>query len=232
MFTFFRLFRDANTVDGLGAAGTASAIAGAIETGVGIIDKIGARKRQKRLLNQRKAYQTPQEITDILNATEYNAQTGYDPVTLDYLTDETNSAFSSSIGAVERLGGDPNMLSQIFGQNVDNIRRISADNHNLYMQNFSQYLSALNTVGENKTAEWQSQQDIIKDKLQAAGLDIQSATANISGGLNTVLSTLSAEQIAQLYNPDGTPKNKTKLTPYRPTQAGSILPDNGLPMGG
>lgn len=234
MNTFIRLFRN-NTTDaggGLGALNPIGLGLGALELGYGIIQDIGAEKRQKAALKRRKAYKTPDEIFDILNATEYNAQTGYDPITLNYLTDQTNQSFASSIGAAERLGADPNALSAIFGQNVDNIRRISADNHSLYMQNFGNYINALNTVASNDAAEQKSAQDMINDELQAAGADLKSATGNISGGINTLLATASANQISQLYNADGTLRTpRLRKQGYLPTQRNSLLFDNRLPMG-
>lgn len=186
---------------------------GVLQTGIGIIDTLSNKAKQRKLLNQRKAYQTPQEVFDILNATQNNASQGLDATTLNYLTNQTDQAFSSSIGAANRLGADPNDLSAIFSQKVNSIMQIGAQNHQANMANFSQYLTALGTVAENKAAEYKSQQDIIKDKLQATGVNLQTATGNISGGLNTILSTLSADKIAQLYNPDGTLKKQKGLPP-------------------
>ena len=181
---------------------------GAVETGLSLIDKIGAKKRQRNLLNQRKAYQTPEEIYDILNATEANASQGYDATTLNYLTNQTDQTFSSGADAILKAGGNPNDLSSLFGQKINAIMKIGSNNHELNMANFAQYLSALDSVASNKAAEQKSQQDIIKDKLQAEGLNIQNDTTNISNGLNTIVGTLSAEAIQNLYNPDGTLKKK------------------------
>ena len=181
---------------------------GVLQTGIGIIDTLSNKAKQKKLLNQRKAYQTPQEVFDILNATQNSASQGLDATTLNYLTNQTDQAFSSSIGAANRLGADPNDLSAIFSQKINSIMQIGAQNHQANMADFSTYLNALGTVADNKAAEFKSQQDIIKNKLQATGVNLQTATGNISGGLNTILSTLSADQIAKLYNPDGTLKVK------------------------
>lgn len=186
---------------------------GILQTGIGIVDTLSNKAKQKKLLGQRKAYQTPQEVFDILNATQNNASQGLDATTLNYLTNQTDQAFSSSIGAANRLGADPNDLSAIFSQKVNSIMQIGAQNHQANMANFRQYLNALGTVADNKAAEYKSQQDIIKDKLQAAGVNLQTATGNISSGVNTVLSSLSAAQIANLYNPDGTLKNKKSGLP-------------------
>ena len=183
---------------------------GVLQTGIGIVNGISNKAKQKKYLNQLKAYKTPQEVFDILNATQNNASQGLDPVTLNYLTNQTDQAFSSSIGAATRLGADPNDLSGIFSQKIDSIMKIGAENHQANMNNFSAYLSALGTVADNRAAEFKSQQDIIKNRLQATGVNLATATGNISGGLNTVLSTLTSSQIANLYNPDGTLKTQKK----------------------
>lgn len=196
----------ADDILGLSPAAALQTGLGAVETGIGIVQGIGAKKRQRNLLNQRKAFTTPQEVYDVLNATENNASQGYDATTLNYLNNQTDQAFSSSINSAQTLGADPNLLSEIFGQKVNAIMKIGADNHTLQMNNFSQYISALDSVSQNKAAEYKSQQDIIKDKLQAEGLNIQSGAANVSGGINNITSALASDQIANLYNPDGTLK--------------------------
>lgn len=179
---------------------------GALETGLSIIQEMKAKKERNRLLAQEKAYQTPQEIYDALNASENYASQGFDPTTLNYLNTQTDQAFSSGVNSAEFLGGDPNTLSSLFGQKIDAIMKIGAQNHQLNTQNFSQYLSALDTLGANKAAEQKSQQDILKDKIQAQSANVQSASQGVSNGLNTVLSTLSASQLSNLY------KNKNAST--------------------
>lgn len=183
---------------------------GLLQAGVGIVGDITNKSRQKKYLGELKAYKTPQEVFDILNATQNNASQGLDPVTLNYLTNQTDQAFSSSIGAATRLGADPNDLSDIFLQKINSIMKIGAENHTENMRNYSAYLSALGTVADNKAAEFKSQQDIIKNKLQATGVNLATATGNISGGLNTILSTLTADQIANFYNSDGALKTQKK----------------------
>lgn len=201
MNTTPRLFRDAATdaAGGLGGLTPVGMGLGVLQAGLGVLQSLKAKKEMKKLLAQRKAYQTPEEVFQILQATQQNAQSGFDATTLNYLTSQTDQAFSSSLGAISRLGGDPNSMSSLFGQKVNSIMKIGAENHQLQMKNFTQYLGALNSVAENRAAEWQSEENIKKDKMQAAGVNMQAGTANVSGGINTLLSTLSAEQIAELY---------------------------------
>jgi hypothetical protein len=57
----------------------------------------------------------------------------------------------------------------------------------------------LDMVAQNKAAEQGSQQNIVKDQLQAAAADGAAANATINGGINTVLAGYSSYQQGQLY---------------------------------
>lgn len=184
---------------------------GILQTGIGIVNSIGARKRQQKLLSQRTAYKTPAEINQVLQATQQNASIGLDPSTMNFLDNKTNSAFASSLDVMQRIGGDPNAMSAIFGQKIDALGNIAEMDTAAKMKNFSAYLEALNTVAANKTAEWKSGQDIIKDKLQAAGADLNTANQNISGGLNTIAGGIGAQETMDLFGNGNTPKKTPAL---------------------
>lgn len=181
---------------------------GAVDAAVSFINKIGDRAKQKTLLSQRTAYKTPAEINQILQATQQNASLGLDPSTLDFLNNKTNATFASSLDVIQRLGGDPNAMGNIFGQKVDALGNIAEMDTQARMKNFSSYLDALNSVAANKTAEWKSQQDIIKDKLQAVGVDLNTDNENISGGINMVTGALGAQEAMDLYGNKITTKQK------------------------
>lgn len=150
--------------------------------------------------SQRKAYQTPDELVKMLQATQNNAQSGFDATTLNYLTTQNDRAFSSGLGTVQRLGGDPNSASALFDQQLQNIMKVGAQNHALNLENFSKYLGALDTMANSKAAEWASQQDIFKDKMQAANFNKQQAMKNIENGINTGISALASDETKDLYN--------------------------------
>ena len=183
---------------------------GLLQAGIGIVGDITNKANQKKYLNQLKAYKTPQEVFDIYNMAKNNASQGYDATTLDFLTNQIDQTFSSSLGTATRLGADPNDLSSIFQQKINSIMKVGSDNHLLNMQNFDTVIKGAGLVADNRAAEFKSQQDIIKNKLQATGVNLATATGNISGGLNTILSTLTSSQIANMYNPDGTLKTQKK----------------------
>lgn len=198
-----RLMRDPTAA--LGGAAAGAGVAGAmpylaaLQAGLGIYQTIAGKNKINKLLKQRKAYQTPQEVFDILNITESNAQQGFDPTTLAYLTNQIDRGFAGGLGAATRLGADPNQLSALLDQKIQGTMKVGAENHRLNMENMSRYLGALDSVAANKAAEQKSQQDIIKDQLQAAGVQVQSGTGNLSGGINTGIAAFASDKTANLY---------------------------------
>lgn len=182
----------------------------AVQVVGGVVKNAKANKATKELLKERKPYETPDEVFKILNATQANAQSGYDAETLDYLNNQTDRAFSSAIGASELLGGDPNDLSAIFDQKMQQVMKIGAENHALNMTNFNKYLGALDSVAGNKSAEWQSQQNYLKDDLQAAAAEKALAQENIGNGLNLGLNAASALYAEKLYKDNKGGDTKTE----------------------
>lgn len=198
----------------LGGLVSAGLVIGGAQAVLGGIQTISGNAAKKKALAQRKPYQTPQEITDILNLTESNAQQGYDPNTLAYLTNQTDRAFSGALGTAELLGANPNDLSGIFDQKIQGLMKIGAENHQSNMENLSKYLGALDSVASNKAAEQKSKQDIVKDYLQAAGQEVQTGTANISGGINTAFSSLVAGKTGGIYGQQKPAKIKAPPPQY------------------
>lgn len=199
----------------------------------GGIKSSNAKKDEKRALAKIEPYKTPKEVYDVLNATQNNAQSGFDPATLDYLTNQTDNAFAGSLSTAEKLGADPNALSAIFGQKINGIMQIGAQNHQIQMSNFSAYLNAQNAVGANSAAEQKSQQDLLKNELQRIANEKALATQQISSSLNTGVSAYSNYKIAQLYaNKDVatntyTPQT-TNTTGYLPPLASQTFRQTGL----
>lgn len=173
-------------------------IAGA-QAAAGIIQMISGGAKMKRALAERKAYVTPDEYFKIFQATQSNAQHGFDPTTLNYLTNQTDRAFDQATGAATRLGADPNDLSALFDQKLQAMMKIGAENHQLNMENFSKYLGALDVLGQNKAAEWKSQQDIVKDKIQAASAEKQAGLQNVGSAANAAIGLSASSQTMDLY---------------------------------
>lgn len=176
-----------------------SSVAELVQTGFGIYQTLHGAAQGKKLLGQRTAYKTPQAITDILNATQANAGEGFDAQTLESINSQREQSFSAVLGSSERNGGDPNLYSALFHQNVNSIIETGIENHKLNMENFSKYIGALSTVADNKAAEWKSQQDLLKDKQQQAAKDKADGVQNVGNAVNSFIGTQSAEKIAKIY---------------------------------
>jgi len=176
---------------------TISTALGVAQAGYGIISDIKTQKKTKALMEQRKAFQTPDEIFQILNATQSNA--GGDTQTRDYQTNQLDRAFSQQLGTAELLGADPNALSALFDQKMQGIMKVGEQFHVSNMEAFGKYLGALNTVAENKAAEQISADNLIKDQLQALGAQKQDNAKNIGSGVNAILGGLSANSQMDLY---------------------------------
>lgn len=165
----------------------------------GAADAKKAQAQSDQLFKQRKPYKAPSEVLDIFNQAQNNAQTGYDPTTLDYLTSQNNNGLNSALNTSKLLGGDPNNFSQLIDQSFQNIFKIGSENNLLKMKKFDQLLNATNLVIGNKDAEFASQDNLLKDQLQAAAQRTQVARANEQGGLNLAVNGLSAYASSKLY---------------------------------
>ena len=197
---------------------------GAVQAGIGVVQTISgligkgkARRKIDRLMAQRKAYQTPEEVYQILQATQQNAQTGLGAETLKYLTTNADKSFSTSVGTAALMGGDVNDLAALFEQRSMENLKIAGQDTAVRMANFSKFLSSLSTVAENKAAEQISRDNLLKDRIQAASAQGADATKNLQGGLNSILSAGSLIAGASLYGD----KNKR---PGEDDFLGTVLP--------
>lgn len=205
----------------LGAAGPAGLAVAAAQTALGAVQAISGGARAKRLMKQRRAFETPEAIFKLMQSLENRATSGYDPGTLQYLTSTADNALSSSLEVARQLGADPNQLSNLLDQRIRATFRIGAENQLRNMENFARYtLQGLQIVADNAAAEQKSRQDIIKDQLQAAGAAQQAGLQNIAGGINTGLATLSSMEMAKLYR---------ELATQQPGVASTALPRDTTP---
>lgn len=177
----------------------AAVIVGAGSIAYGAYSKGRANKKSKQALSERVGFEIPDEIFNILNATQANASNGLGSDTLSYLTQGIDKAASSQIGASTLLGADPNDLSGIFDQRVNSIMKVGAENQVANLANFSKYLAALNTVAENQGAVQISKDNMIKDRLQAASAQGADAQKTINSGLNAIIGGVAGYGTSQLY---------------------------------
>lgn len=172
---------------------------GAIQTISGLVGQGRAKRRMEDLQSQRRAYQTPDEVFQILQATQQNAQTGLGAETLRYLTGQNDRALSTSINTANLLGGDANDLGALLERSMQQSMAIAGQDTAMRMENFGKYLGAVNTVAENRAAEWQSRENMLKDQIQAASAEGANATQNLQSGVNAGLGALAANSQMKIF---------------------------------
>lgn len=168
----------------------------AAQTALGIVQLI--KDPTKKLLAQRKAYKTPQQLFDLGNAIA-NRQGGFSADTLNYFNNNLNQGLASTLSTAGRLGGDPNDFASIFNNTIQSKLKLGAENQLENLKMFSMYADIQKTLADNAAAVQKSQQDLIKDQSQAAALNKQNAWANISSGVNTAISAIASGGTADLY---------------------------------
>lgn len=223
-----KLFRDPLTA----AGGLASALPfvgagiGAVEAGLGIIQGIGQKKKINGLVGQLTPLTIPDQVSQILNLNLSNAQG--DLQTQNYETQNLDNAFSQSLGSATRLGANPNDLSALFQQKINGVMQIGEQTHQSRTAAFSSLIGSLQNTADYNVAEQVSKNDIIKNKIQAAQGNLTTATNNVSGGINTALSSLSSKVLGNLYKTNNS--NSTAGTPVDDfgTQLNKYLLSNSI----
>lgn len=185
------------TGGGVASLSPVGAAISAAQAAMGIIQTISGDAKAKRLMAQRTAYKTPDEIWKILNASLSGAQG--DTITRDFQTDQLDRAFSQTLGTATRLGANPNDLSMLFDQKMQGVLKVGQQFHASNMEAFGKVLSAYDLVAQNEAAEWSSEQDILKDKLQAAAADKAAGIQNIGSAANSFISLSAAGKTSNIY---------------------------------
>lgn len=186
-----------------------------------------ANKDLQKLFKQRKAFKTPSEVFDILNLTESNAAQGFSDQTMGYLTGQAESGLAAGLGTAKLLGADPNQLGGILNQYYGDIFKIGAESDLVKMKKFDSFTNALQLVAQNKEAEWQSADNLIKDQAQAAASRLGKAEQGINSGLNFAIQSLTNFAGANLYKPPVPPS-----VPPKGGASETVVIDSGGGAGG
>lgn len=192
------------------AAQGVGAIIGLAQTFMNNAKEKRANRELKNLFSKRKAFETPEEIFDMLNLSQFNAAQGFSDETMSYLTGQAGAGLVGGLGTASRLGADPNQLAGLIDNYYQDIFKVGAENELTKMKKFDSFTNALGLVAQNAEAEWQSQDNLIKDQMQAVASRVGAANQGQQSGLNLTLSSLAALATNNLYG--GKTPNRTAIT--------------------
>lgn len=184
-----------------------TAAVGALEAADGIISKIGSKKRTNKLLDQLDqigTFKTDQGIYDIVNATLNQSQG--DTVTREFQQNELDLASSDILGSALKMGGDANSLSNLLQMRIMGSMKIGEQFHQSNMNSFAGLMNSFKLLADNKDAEFFDKKQPYLNRLAAENSRSQSATANISGGVNTLISAGATAATKNIADPKGVAK--------------------------
>ncbi len=200
-------------------AGGVGAAIGGIQALIGGGQARRANRDLKRLFSQRKAFQTPSEVFEILNMQQFNAQQGYSDQTMSFLEGQAGAGLSAGLGAAQRLGADPNQLGGIIDNYYQDIFKVGVESDLVKMKKFDSLTSALQLVAQNKEAEQVSADNLIKDQMQAAAAKLAKGQQNIQSGLNFGIQGLTNAISGGLFGKKDNNNQDDSVGPYIATTA-------------
>jgi hypothetical protein len=160
---------------------------------------------QKNKAQKMTSAQPMLEIPDIYNSNvgllEQEAQTGYSPETLKYLSDTLGQNLSQSTSAILQGGGSINSIANLYNTNAQQMRAIGAENDKLRTSKLSQLIEARKDLAGMQLKQWQMNVlDQWKNKQTASAMIAQQGNQLINSGLNTALGAIG--QGMDLYQAD------------------------------
>lgn len=192
--------------------------------------------------------QPPLEIPDIYNSNvgllEQEAQTGYSPETLKYLSDTLGQNLSQSTSAILQGGGSINSIANLYNTNAQQMRAIGAENDKLRTSKLSQLIEARKDLAGMQLKQWQMNVlDQWKNKQTASAMIAQQGNQLINSGLNTALGAVGQglqyagqkqipnsplnKEVQNLY---GNPQVPQEQTPFQIQQEIATFQNNKYPL--
>ena len=207
---------------------TAQAVLGGAQAVQGLVQQFSGNARLKRLMQQREAYKTPDEVQQQLQIAENQAQSGYGADTMAYINNQTNNALTNSLDTVTKLGGDPNDISAIFSRNVDAIMKTAGDSEMAKVLKFDKLYTGLQGVIQGKDAEFADRRAKLDDQMASAGMKVKAGSQNLQSGLGNVVGAFANDAIANKGLPDSiTPVTGAVNTMPAAAQSSSTQPAIG-----
>lgn len=199
-----------------------SGILGLGQMGYGAYQKSKAKKWA--LSHPQPEYKTPSLYYDNLGLAEQQAQTGFTPETLNFLSQTMQQNQAQATNAVLQAGGGVNNVAQIYGNTNNSLRALGVEDEKLRLAKINQLYEARKDLAGQKMMEWKLNFfDKWKNEAAANAIKMDNSNQMMNNGMNTTISAIG--QGADYYSSQNKMNNNNDLLVQQPTQQ-NYMPSN------
>lgn len=199
-----------------------SGILGLGQMGYGAYQKSKAKKWA--LSHPQPEYKTPSLYYDNLGLAEQQAQTGFTPETLNFLSQTMQQNQAQATNAVLQAGGGVNNVAQIYGNTNNSLKALGVEDEKLRLAKINQLYEARKDLAGQKMMEWKLNFfDKWKNEAAANAIKMDNSNQMMNNGMNTTISAIG--QGADYYSSQNKMNNNNDLLVQQPPQQ-NYMPGN------
>lgn len=166
-----------------------SGILGLGQMGYGAYQK--GRAKKWAMNNPQPEYTIPSMYYSNLGLAEQQAQTGFSPETLNFLSQSAQQNQAQATNAILQAGGSVNNIAQIYAATNDRMRAIGLEDEKLKIAKINQLYDARKDLAGQQMTQWKLNIfDKWKNAAAANAVNMSNANSTMNSGLNTTLSAI------------------------------------------
>jgi hypothetical protein len=133
-------------------------------------------------------YDIPQGYADNVGLTASEAQSGYDPETLNKVLNQYSSNLAATNAAILQTGGGINDIAKGYGMYTEGVSKLALQDSALKNQKLENYLQASSTYAGQQALQWKlNKYDKDRNDRAAAQAQISGFNQGANSGLNTAV---------------------------------------------
>jgi hypothetical protein len=205
---------------------------GAVELGYGIVKSGEAKRAARKLAQQRPTYNIPSSAKDESALANSELANGMSAEAKQAYENDLDRGASSSIGAIERLGGGPNNIAAVYDGSAQGRAKLAEMKENLRLNQVNNAVNASRNMQEQEDKQFQiNQYAPYVDQVQATAAERQQAANIEASGVSAIGSAFGSAAAQKKLGSALTPKTAPTTQPATPSTS-SVAPSNGFSGGG
>jgi len=198
-----------------------SGILGLGQMGYGAYQK--GRAKKWAMNNPQPEYTIPSMYYSNLGLAEQQAQTGFSPETLNFLSQSAQQNQAQATNAILQAGGSVNNIAQIYAATNNRMRAIGLEDEKLKIAKINKLYDARKDLAGQQMTQWKLNIfDKWKNAAAANAVNMSNANSTMNSGLNTTLSAI-GQGVNYASNQNRMPSSSIVETP---NQTDVILSNN------